>query len=122
MHILFACYFSDCCSKAHYCSVVDGWAPLTQQRRQLEHTTQQLVLFVVLLPGVISLWKKVKNVRHLHPYPIVSITLIFVVVDHVSVSKMHQHLLVQADQLHARCKCDIYVFGTDACMTQCANM
>ena len=86
MHILLACYFSDCCSKAHRCFVVDGWAPLTQQRRQLERTTQQLVLFVVLLPGVTFLWRKVKSVLLLHPYLTVSTTLSFVVVNHVSTS------------------------------------
>ncbi len=59
---------------------------MTQQRRQLEHTTQQLVLFVDLLPGVTFLWRKVKSVLRLHPYPTVSTTLSFVVVSHVFTS------------------------------------
>ncbi len=123
MHILLACYSSDCCSKAHHCFVVDGWAPLTPQRRQLEHTTQQLVLFVVLLPGVTSLWRKVKSVLRLHPYPTVSTTFSFVV-NHVSTSQVYAQADAQADALHARCKCYVYMFMHEcmhACMTQCAN-
>ena len=118
MHILLACYISDCCSKAHHCFVVDGWAPLIQQRRQLEHTTQQLVLSVGLLPGVTSLWRKVKNVLRLHPYPTVSTTLSFV----VNLLSLCTSGCCMRKQTH--CMPDVSVLsmvGMNACMTQCAN-